>query len=793
MRRHASGRARASESHTDRASAPSTRLQRFLVQPLAAAMKAAFGRLPQRPPASEKPPAPTKPAAAMKLEALEPRVLLSGDTNPTALAVSGEIAQAGEHRTHGMDLGQNALLVLDSLTARADLQWSLQGPAGLVAASSFQSTDAQGATQRLQLPAGHYEFTVSGTGDATGAYALRVIDAAAAVPMAVGQNTRADLAGGSEAVVYSFSAQAGQRFNYFPAGVTNAQGGPDYSPVTWTVIAPDGSVEVENRPARYEFGTIVTQQTGSYLFVVNGSVGNTQPLTVGFKLLRVDDFLYSGPASDTLRGGAGDDVLDGGAGNDLLQGGTDNDIYLFGRGDGQDTVRNRKSDTSWIAEDDQGTTTDVLRFKTGVLAADLDIVRSGDHLVLKIRGSSDQVTLEGFFYGNNINHAMSVDRIEFADGSLLADAEVLARVMTGTDNADTLAGTEASNTMSGLGGNDVLTGAGGADWLDGGSGADTLRGEAGDDLLDGGTGNDTVQGGAGNDVYLFGRGDGQDLIRNRKLDNSWTAEDDQGTTTDILRFKAGLFAGDLDVVRSGDNLLLKIRGSTDQVTLEGFFYGNNINHVMSVDRIEFADGTVLDDAEVMARVTTGAAGVDTLYGTEAANTMSGGSSADTLYGAGGADSLNGGPGNDTLRGEAGDDVLDGGTGNDTLQGGAGNDVYLFGRGDGQDWLRNRKFDGSWTAEDDQAATTDTLRFKAGIALADIEVLRSTDNLVLKIRGTTDQVTLEGFFYGNSINHAMSVDRIEFADGSTLADADILARISVGSAGPDTLAGTEDPN
>ena len=114
-------------------------------------------------------------------------------------------------------------------------------------------------------------------------------------------------------------------------------------------------------------------------------------------------------------------------------------------------------------------------------------------------------------------------------------------------------------------------------------GGDTRRGEAGDAVLEGGAGNARVQGGTGNDVYLFGRGDGQDLLRNRQSDYSWNLETDQATATDILRFKVGVSAGDLDVVRSTDNLILKIRGTTDQIRLEGFFYGtNNINHAMRV-------------------------------------------------------------------------------------------------------------------------------------------------------------------------------------------------------------------
>lgn len=42
--------------------------------------------------------------------------------------------------------------------------------------------------------------------------------------------------------------------------------------------------------------------------------------------------------NDTLRGGASGDALEGGVGNDRLEGGLGGDTYLFGRGDGQDTI-----------------------------------------------------------------------------------------------------------------------------------------------------------------------------------------------------------------------------------------------------------------------------------------------------------------------------------------------------------------------------------------------------------------------------------------------------------------------
>ena len=45
------------------------------------------------------------------------------------------------------------------------------------------------------------------------------------------------------------------------------------------------------------------------------------------------------PGDDHLVGTFRSDVLDGGAGNDLLEGGDGADRYVFGRGYGQDEIR----------------------------------------------------------------------------------------------------------------------------------------------------------------------------------------------------------------------------------------------------------------------------------------------------------------------------------------------------------------------------------------------------------------------------------------------------------------------
>ena len=102
-----------------------------------------------------------------------------------------------------------------------------------------------------------------------------------------------------------------------------------------------------------------------------------------------------------IQGYGGDDVIDGGAGNDEIDGGTGSDVFLFGRGDGQDTIR-----SSWRNAGDQ----DVLRFKVGVSPADVMFFRRGDDLIARLVGSADMVTVVEA-YSNNPLH-----RVEFFGG-----------------------------------------------------------------------------------------------------------------------------------------------------------------------------------------------------------------------------------------------------------------------------------------------------------------------------------------------------------------------------------------
>ncbi|MDZ7868614.1 MAG: calcium-binding protein [Rheinheimera sp.] len=119
-----------------------------------------------------------------------------------------------------------------------------------------------------------------------------------------------------------------------------------------------------------------------------------------------DDQLFGEAGNDTLQGKAGNDWLEGGAGNDSLFGGDGSDTYVFGRGDGQDSISN----------DAISAGADRLLFKEGVAKEDVEYFRNGGSLVFRIKGTTDTVTVSNWFTGS-AGYKLSV--VEFSDGSKL--------------------------------------------------------------------------------------------------------------------------------------------------------------------------------------------------------------------------------------------------------------------------------------------------------------------------------------------------------------------------------------
>ena len=135
------------------------------------------------------------------------------------------------------------------------------------------------------------------------------------------------------------------------------------------------------------------------------------------------------------------------------------------------------------------------------------------------------IDLDGAGIGGDIIIVEGVD-LTFPGIDLASVFILNSSTTTGTPNDDVLLGTSAANIINAIGGQDQIFGFGGDDILNGGDGNDYLNGGAGNDLLDGGAGDDYMTGDRGNDMYIGG--DGWDRIsyaRNGELGGGAVAVD----------------------------------------------------------------------------------------------------------------------------------------------------------------------------------------------------------------------------------------------------------------------------
>lgn len=290
------------------------------------------------------------------------------------------------------------------------------------------------------------------------------------------------------------------------------------------------------------------------------------------------DYLDGGDGDDIQNGGAGNDQLGGDAGDDTLVGGTGDDTYVYGSGAGADTIDNQDGGTDWLIFNDD-ITSDRLAF-----------IQSEDDLVIRIDDDeTTQVTVTGWFTdasyqlsyvqpsGENAMTAAQINALFSTGGPTTGDTlevpdeSTFDNVNTGTASAEQVIGSNDNDLLKGLEGNDQLFAFGGDDWLlggdgddyfDGGADNDTMLGGPGNDQLGGDAGNDLMAGGAGDDKYVYRPGSGADTIINTGGGTDWIL-----FTDDITSDRLGYF-------QSGDDLLIKIDGSSDtMVTVKDWFLG----------------------------------------------------------------------------------------------------------------------------------------------------------------------------------------------------------------------------
>src|SRR3569623_747863 len=323
----------------------------------------------------------------------------------------------------------------------------------------------------------------------------------------------------------------------------------------------------------------------------------------------LDNVLIGNSSANTLDGAAGDDVRIGGAGADTLIGNAGNDQYVFNSGDGVDEVQDMANQTEGNS----------VVFGPGITAADITLTSDGSHLVLKVGTGGDALYLTNFA-ANDVNGAHAVETFQFSDGTTLSYSDLIARgfdftaaegsgVINGTNTADRITVDQANQTVYS------------------GAGNDTITVTAGDNVL---------YGGAGDDTYIINNTSGTTTIYDNAGENN-TLVLGEGVDPNSVILNLG-------------SLFLNL-GNGQGIHLENFdpndVFGSGI-----IAQFQFADGTVLDYATVVAR------GFD-IAGTDNEDMLTGTNVTDRIDGGAGADTMAGGMGNDTyVVDNAGDVVVE---------------------------------------------------------------------------------------------------------------------------------------
>ena len=284
--------------------------------------------------------------------------------------------------------------------------------------------------------------------------------------------------------------------------------------------------------------------------------------------------------NDTIYGREGNDILVGGTGNDWLSGDYGNDIYIFNKGDGNDTIKDYEMSSA-------SGKSDRIIFGEGINPDDVRLERVENDLVIRYTEKDSVTVKDAYHYGDGRSF---VENIEFADGTKYDSRKinVLAHERYGTTGKDTLygygneSGYDTNEVIHGLGGDDVIYGYDGNDTIYGDEGNDTIYGGNGNDVLVGGTGNDWLSGDCGNDTYVFNKGDGNDTIKDYEMSSA-------SGKSDRIIFGEGINPDDVRLERVGNDLVIRYTEKDSVTVKDAYYYTDGRCYV---EKMEFKDNAI---------------------------------------------------------------------------------------------------------------------------------------------------------------------------------------------------------
>lgn len=214
-----------------------------------------------------------------------------------------------------------------------------------------------------------------------------------------------------------------------------------------------------------------------------------------------------------------------------------------------------------------------------------------------LSGYGDGTSGDDSFFGeddeDNAYHGLYGDDVVYGgDGDDSFYSCAGQDIIDGGDGNDEIFAGDGDDLIFGGRGNDLIFGAWGNDTIFGGSGNDIIYPDQvdktmscfvsdGNDTISGGKGNDTIYSDYGDDTFIFNLGDGQDVVYEK-----------QGV--DTFYFGNGITWADLTFEQVGNDMLIKINNTTDQITVKDWFLTTGENYKYDNNKIEifeFADGS----------------------------------------------------------------------------------------------------------------------------------------------------------------------------------------------------------
>lgn len=486
------------------------------------------------------------------------------------------------------------------------------------------------------------------------------------------------------------------------------------------------------------------------------------------------DVIYTGDGLDSIS------VGDAGYAKVFAEGGNDS-IYAYERditelygGDGDDHITVSNGKWSYVSGDNGDDTIEtsdcldiIINGGNGIdtinvtncantiidAGANNDFITAENSTILEIDAGSGNDEIEIHNYQDlTLNAGSGEDNINIYNDSYYGTSHIYGG--DSVDNINVHMG--ETTTIDGGNGNDIID-------VSNVNNVNIYGGDGDDEIYVSGTNiSTTISGGSGNDnirvedratTLVFNLGDGQDQVLLKNTD----------TTLSTIRFGEGITWQDLEFERQTvlseddnnvyeDNMVIKIKNSSDQIVIKYWFGANNnadqyeSSRYYKIDNFIFTNGTIYTKEDILEEIMTrsyigGTNNDDVLYGTSE---------------------------NDFIHGKKGNDII--------IDNYISDDTYIYNLGDGKDTITDK-------------GGNDIIKFGDGISRNDILLTKDNNDLLINIKDTEDQIRIKDW----ALSYDNQIETFRFHDNNNLTNINAQIHNYIGTDDNDTIVGNTKNN